>query len=1013
MINNDNIIRLQKTKLFLSLIDKEKEDCNLSNKVINIVKEVYPLLQRIPENMPEYTLHDPDHSAKIVEIMSDIIPEQVLLNLNIIEISLLILSAYLHDIGMTCDRKEKENIIKNNVDYNILFKSNVDKHQKFEQYKLEGNHRAATFIEDQIFTEYLRRNHVKRSGLYIQETLSCGEFILSYNGIPFYKLLVKICDAHGEPVKKLYDLNIWPKQTLVGKHIINVQYLSLILRLADILDLDSERTPSVIYEFVNPEDPISIIEWKKHKAILGTSITSSIILFEAECSSPEVERALRQFMDWIEIERRESIELLKTYKSEENSRYFLQLNEPITKDRIHSDGSYIYNDLIFSLDYHRIMSLLMGQKLYKDPTTALRELLQNSIDAIKVRQKIYEGKTDKINPFIKLSIKENILTIEDNGIGMDEQIFKEYFLQIGKSYYSSPIFYSRYSGMDIISEFGIGILSVFMIASSFSIESRKEPDDPLNPFLPIKAEIPTAHSFLIQKESKRKEIGTTLTLKLAENNLLRGKNILQVLEQIIPNPPYPITIVDNGIETIYKGKKWKDIPLLTYDKDTTWDFFSKYKVYDTFWMESYTHYLFKINFDDDDDLLAGIKGELLIVNANPVNFDVTLKGDFCQRDFAIGFPKTIETNFTITPTPNINDLFPLWVNCFSNLNFTGESCLSITPDRSDVTIDEKFKLLKNKIEKKIITAYKKHFEDFKNSHGEEELNIYINFLYVSGFFGIPMRNREITLDNFIKFLNEYFKFPILNDDGDIKFIKGQDLFTCRNIGLVSEQNHEMFKNADIIEFKKKNDIEIIIMSKLHYSSYRTDTLIKILMGGKGPLISPLKLLLKPVGSLQIQLLKYNNKCAIEDNDYDIIEVISNSDDINIDISVLFILRHAFFPRYNKTHPILSFLFDDDHKAREKFFRLRNKLSRDVSKTIEASIDILKQSNNIDLVKLGHSSDNYMVFKGIFNRDQNLFLRFDELFSKLWDDAREMGLIDKSRIKPELKKSDFPWYWWES
>lgn len=92
------------------LLKKEKKrpiGTKLSAKVYEIVRECAPLLERIAENMPEYTLHDPNHGAKVVELMSKILPAKVLDNLNQIEIALLILSGYLHDIGMTCSRDEK------------------------------------------------------------------------------------------------------------------------------------------------------------------------------------------------------------------------------------------------------------------------------------------------------------------------------------------------------------------------------------------------------------------------------------------------------------------------------------------------------------------------------------------------------------------------------------------------------------------------------------------------------------------------------------------------------------------------------------------------------------------------------------------------------------------------------------------------------------------------------------------------------------------------------------------
>jgi len=49
----------------------------------------------------DFTLHDGGHSFRVAERMCKIIPTQVLENLTIYEVAFLLLSAYLHDIGMT------------------------------------------------------------------------------------------------------------------------------------------------------------------------------------------------------------------------------------------------------------------------------------------------------------------------------------------------------------------------------------------------------------------------------------------------------------------------------------------------------------------------------------------------------------------------------------------------------------------------------------------------------------------------------------------------------------------------------------------------------------------------------------------------------------------------------------------------------------------------------------------------------------------------------------------------
>jgi HD-GYP domain-containing protein (c-di-GMP phosphodiesterase class II) len=49
----------------------------------------------------DFTLHNGDHSFRVTEKMWDLIPEKTKENLSSYELGLLLLSAYLHDIGMS------------------------------------------------------------------------------------------------------------------------------------------------------------------------------------------------------------------------------------------------------------------------------------------------------------------------------------------------------------------------------------------------------------------------------------------------------------------------------------------------------------------------------------------------------------------------------------------------------------------------------------------------------------------------------------------------------------------------------------------------------------------------------------------------------------------------------------------------------------------------------------------------------------------------------------------------
>ena len=72
----------------------------------------------------------------------------------------------------------------------------------------------------------------------------------------------------------------------------------------------------------------------------------------------------------------------------------------------------------------------MGTKLYGKPEVALRELLQNSIDACLLRQKLSELWGIEYTPKVKVSLFTNnnvdYLQVSDNGVGMNQHIIDNY-----------------------------------------------------------------------------------------------------------------------------------------------------------------------------------------------------------------------------------------------------------------------------------------------------------------------------------------------------------------------------------------------------------------------------------------------------------------------------------------------------------------------------------------------------------------------------------------------------------
>ena len=191
----------------------------------------------------------------------------------------------------------------------------------------------------------------------------------------------KLCESHGQPVTWMTQGHGFHDDRSVGTLQVNMRYLGLILRLADILDLDRDRTPDLLYRAIHFTNQVSVAEWEKHRAVEGWTISPDQIRFTMEFTHPAYERTARRFMDWIDEELADAKSVVRSFPAPIAARYPLELPERVTRDRIGpKDNCYRYHELEFSLSRDEIVKLLMTDKLYGDPSLAIRELMQNSLD---------------------------------------------------------------------------------------------------------------------------------------------------------------------------------------------------------------------------------------------------------------------------------------------------------------------------------------------------------------------------------------------------------------------------------------------------------------------------------------------------------------------------------------------------------------------------------------------------------------------------------------------------------
>jgi hypothetical protein len=500
--------------VFWSELSKRKAPAD--KQVLNFLERWVPKIQTILRSggtSPQaFTLHDASHSFRVAEKMAEIIPSDVLPQLTTYELALLLLAAYLHDIGMTPEEG------KVTLHYNYLLtgetatvsprdqKLTDSEVSEFQQW-LDNDERGLTpplvkgtltaedlHLAAELVTYYCRYRHNDWSADWIRKNLSC-ETLGSYPD--WLDDLILLCSSHHYDKSELLGHDFDPRPVGTPAAVVHLRYLACVLRVADILEFDPERTPEVIlrHREIPPE---SLIHWYKNRGITLAKDGSALAL-SARPATAKLHRAIEVMMDDIDHE-------LQTCRSIADETHFevcpnLDLKLPHRWDLQHAmrrdlkpkEGTYEYINGAFRPNTQKLLELFAGTHLYREPLAAVRELVQNAFDA--VRERIAYQRLSEPNPLdlelvtairklhhvtLRLETREdgNWLVCRDSGIGMTMAIIKNYLLVSGRARRHDILELQRRCqqagfNLDRTGQFGIGVLSYFMIADRVTISTRR------------------------------------------------------------------------------------------------------------------------------------------------------------------------------------------------------------------------------------------------------------------------------------------------------------------------------------------------------------------------------------------------------------------------------------------------------------------------------------------------------------------------------------------------------------
>lgn len=196
----------------------------------------------------------------------------------------------------------------------------------------------------------------------------------------------------------------------------------------------------------------------------------------------------------------------------------------------------------FQVDLRGIVEIL-SHHLYSGPRVYVRELIQNARDAVVARVKIEPGLLTRLGdrPPIGITIDEpaRAVLIHDHGIGLTEEDARNLLATIGASSKRQEFEAAR---REYLGQFGIGLLSCFLVSDEIEVRSRsaRDPNSPTMRWVGYGDGTFT----VTEDEHTLPEPGTQIRVRARpdEAEWVSGARVRLLAEQFARLLPYAITV---------------------------------------------------------------------------------------------------------------------------------------------------------------------------------------------------------------------------------------------------------------------------------------------------------------------------------------------------------------------------------------------------------------------------------------------------------------------------------------
>jgi hypothetical protein len=280
-----------------------------------------------------------------------------------------------------------------------------------------------------------------------------------------------------------------PPPNLPEEWELNELKVALLLRCADAAHIDQRRAPLMDYILARPKG-VSALHWGFQSKIGVPKRGDRSIIYNSGRDFGRSEAdAWWLCFDTCKMISSELENAAAVLKEADTDAFFASRVEGAQRPKlfaryVHCDGWEPVDAEVRVTDPIGLAQTLGGRNLYGAGYQApIRELLQNAIDATKLRGSIgREGYVPKVRLTLEPGERGHLkITVEDNGIGMSERVLTRRLLDFGRSGWKSDDVTQEnpevsLANVKISGKFGIGFFSVFLLGDDVSVITRRYND---------------------------------------------------------------------------------------------------------------------------------------------------------------------------------------------------------------------------------------------------------------------------------------------------------------------------------------------------------------------------------------------------------------------------------------------------------------------------------------------------------------------------------------------------------